>query len=96
MREPYLPPVIWRVVVSGRSGYQTTPASRNYTSETGARDYAASQRARGYSARVFRTEPTWVEVIVSDCVTCGPTATEPHPRREGVKRCVNCKSEVPE
>lgn len=25
------------------------------------------------------------------CPTCGPTATEPHPRRSGVDRCSNCK-----
>ncbi|OZV74751.1 hypothetical protein CA850_29680 [Micromonospora echinospora] len=61
-REPYLPPAIWRVVVSGRSGYQTTPASRNYTRETEARGYAEAQRGRGYGARLFRTEPTWTEV----------------------------------
>lgn len=26
-----------------------------------------------------------------ECPTCGPTAIEPHPRREGVSRCANCK-----
>ena len=26
------------------------------------------------------------------CPTCGPTATEPHPRLPGVVRCANCKA----
>ncbi|SCL32930.1 hypothetical protein GA0070616_4592 [Micromonospora nigra] len=58
MNELYLPPVVWRVAIPRRSGYQTTPAGRTYTSERGARDYAA----RYPGARVFRAEQTWVEV----------------------------------
>lgn len=29
------------------------------------------------------------------CPTCGPHATEPHPRRPGVLRCSNCKEWAP-
>lgn len=28
------------------------------------------------------------------CLTCGPTSTEPHPRRSGVIRCANCKEQL--
>ncbi|TDC35717.1 hypothetical protein [Micromonospora sp. KC213] len=58
MSEPYLPPVVWRVAVPRRDDYYIPSPSRTYTSERGARDYA--RRIPG--ARVFRTEPTWVEV----------------------------------
>lgn len=40
--------------------------------------------------------PTWnIRVTPPEatppCTTCGPTATEQHPRRPGVTRCANCK-----
>jgi predicted RNA-binding protein YlxR (DUF448 family) len=44
-------------------------------------------------------DPEKVEAVSetdAECPTCGPTKTEPHPRRPGVRRCVNCKEHLPE
>lgn len=61
MRSPHLPQTIWRVVVLGRKGYQTTLGSRTYTDGGMAMGYVRQQRRQGHTARVFRTETAWVE-----------------------------------
>jgi hypothetical protein len=49
-----------------------------------AHEYVWTVCQRCGDARVIPTEQ-------GACPTCGPTKTEPHPRRSGVTRCANCK-----
>ncbi|MEV1321977.1 hypothetical protein AB0J14_38515 [Micromonospora arborensis] len=43
-------------------------------------------------ARTQPCRPFLLDEIAAACQTCGPTATELHPRLAGVARCSNCKA----